>query len=105
MLNSLEFDSYMLFEEDLKPGVDLRLLSVDFALILPVNRHIKLLITSYDVIHSFAVPKLGIKTDAVPGRINQTFIKINGTGTMYGQCSELCGILHAFMPIEVKSVS
>jgi hypothetical protein len=82
----------------------IRLMSVDMPLYLPARCIIKLLITSYDVIHSFAIPKFGLKTDAVPGRLNQTFIHVDFLGSVYGQCSELCGIHHAFMPIEIRAV-
>jgi len=97
-----EFDSYMIPEEMLQPG-DLRLLEVDNALHLPVGMPIRLLITSTDVIHSWAVPSLGVKVDAVPGRLNEVYIFIFRKGEFYGQCSELCGVNHGFMPIKVIS--
>lgn len=97
-----EFDSYMIPEEMLQPG-DLRLLEVDNALHLPVGMPIRLLITSTDVIHSWAVPSLGVKVDAVPGRLNEIYIFIFRKGEFYGQCSELCGVNHGFMPIKVVS--
>jgi len=100
--NIEEFDSYMLPIDELKVN-SLRLLEVDNSLLLPVDFPIKFLITSDDVIHSWAVPSLGIKVDAVPGRLNQIFTIINRIGTFYGQCSELCGIQHGFMPIKVES--
>jgi heme/copper-type cytochrome/quinol oxidase subunit 2 len=87
--------------QDLNIG-DLRNLDVDEHLILPSNTYIRFLITSTDVIHSWAVPALGIKMDAVPGRINQIGLEIYRKGTYYGQCSEICGTNHAFMPIVVK---
>ena len=96
----LKFDSYMVHEAELNPG-DLRLLKTDMPLFLPRNTHIRLLITSSDVLHSWAVPSFGVKVDAVPGRLNQTSIYVKNNGTFYGQCSELCGVNHAFMPIEV----
>jgi cytochrome c oxidase subunit 2 len=99
----LEWDSYMINESDLAKG-ELRLLTVDHPLFLPVETNIRLLITSKDVIHSFAVPSLGLKVDAVPGRLNQLSCYINRTGIFYGQCSELCGVNHAFMPIEIVSI-
>lgn len=95
-----EFDSYMIPEEMLQPG-DLRLLEVDNALHLPVGVPIRLLITSSDVIHSWAVPSLGVKVDAVPGRLNEVYLYIIRKGEFYGQCSELCGVNHGFMPIKV----
>nr|AOC61495.1 cytochrome c oxidase subunit 2 [Rhexinema sarcinoideum] len=98
------FDSYLLQDDDLEEG-QLRLLEVDNRLVLPVNSHIRLLTSSADVIHSFAVPSLGVKLDAIPGRLNQTSLLIKREGCFYGQCSELCGASHALMPICVESVS
>ena len=98
------FDSYMIEEKDLKPGQP-RLLSVDNEIFVPVNKVVKVLITANDVLHAWALPSFGVKRDAVPGRINETWFKADRTGTFYGQCSELCGIKHAFMPITVKVVS
>jgi len=100
----IEFDSNMIQDKDLKPG-QIRLLEVDNRVIIPQGSVIKFLITASDVIHSFAVPALGIKTDAVPGRINQTWTKIDKKGVYYGQCSELCGVNHGFMPIAIEVVS
>jgi len=100
---TLKFNSYMVPEADLPFG-GLRLLEVDNRLVLPVGLHIRLLVTSTDVIHSWAVPSLGIKIDAIPGRLNQTGIFINRSGIFYGQCSELCGVNHAFMPIVIEAV-
>ena len=99
----LKYDSYMVSSDDLTLG-SFRLLEVDNRLVLPVNRHIRLLITSADVLHSWAVPSLGIKTDACPGRLNQASLFIKRIGTFYGQCSEICGVNHGFMPITVRSV-
>jgi heme/copper-type cytochrome/quinol oxidase subunit 1/heme/copper-type cytochrome/quinol oxidase subunit 2 len=96
----MRFDSYMVHEDDLNIG-DLRLLKTDAPLFLPKNTHIRILITSSDVLHSRAVPAFGVKVDAVPGRLNQTSLYIKNTGTFYGQRSELRGVNHAFMPIEV----
>lgn len=96
----VNFDSYMLPEEELSIG-DLRLLEVDNFLLLPTKVHIRLLITSSDVIHAWAVPSLGVKVDAVPGRLNQASLFIKRPGFFYGQCSELCGVNHGFMPICV----
>jgi cytochrome c oxidase subunit 2 len=101
---NIEFDSYMIEDKDLKPG-QLRLLDVDNRVIVPVNTTIKVLVTSADVLHSFAVPAFGIKKDAVPGRINETWINIKKEGVYYGQCSELCGSKHGFMPIAIEAVS
>lgn len=100
----INYDSYMIEDKDLKPG-DLRLLSVDNPIIVPVDTTVRILVTSQDVLHSFAVPALGIKKDAVPGRINETWLRIAKVGDYYGQCSELCGVKHGFMPIHVKVVS
>lgn len=99
-----KFNSYMVHEDDLYQG-DLRLLKTDMPLFLPRGTHIRLLITSSDVLHSWAVPSFGVKVDAVPGRLNQTFLFLKNSGTFYGQRSELCGVNHAFMPIEVYVVS
>lgn len=96
----VNFDSYMLPEDELSIG-DLRLLEVDNYLLLPTKVHIRLLITSSDVIHAWAVPSLGVKVDAVPGRLNQASLFISRPGFFYGQCSELCGVNHGFMPICV----
>jgi len=98
---NLAYDSYLIHENDLTLG-EPRLLTVDHGLFLPVQTNIRLLITSKVVIHSFAVPSLGLKVDAVPGRLNQLSTFINRTGTFYGQCSELCGVNHGFMPIEIN---
>ena len=101
---TIKFDSYMIHEAELNLG-DLRLLKTDMPLFLPKNTHIRLLITSSDVLHSWSVPSFGVKVDAVPGRLNQASLYIKNTGTFYGQCSELCGVNHAFMPIEVYVVN
>ena len=98
------FDSYMIEDKDLKANQP-RLLSVDNEVVVPVNKNIKVLITANDVLHAWALPSFGVKRDAVPGRINETWFKADRTGTFYGQCSELCGIKHAFMPITVKVVT
>ena len=94
----------MLQEDDLKLG-QFRLLEVDNRVIVPTYTHIRILITASDVLHSWAIPSLGIKLDACPGRLNQTSMFIKRTGVFYGQCSEICGINHAFMPIVIESVS
>jgi cytochrome c oxidase subunit 2 len=98
------FDSYMVETKDLKAGQP-RLLAVDNVVVVPVNKVVKVLITANDVLHAWALPSFGVKRDAVPGRINETWFKAERVGTFYGQCSELCGIKHAFMPIEVRVVS
>ncbi len=98
------FDSYMIEEKDLRVDQP-RLLSVDNEVVVPVNKVVKVLITANDVLHAWALPAFGVKRDAVPGRINETWFKAEKEGTYYGQCSELCGIKHAFMPITVKVVS
>jgi len=98
------FDSYMVDEKDLKENQP-RLLTVDNEIFVPVNKVIKVMITANDVLHAWALPSFGVKRDAIPGRINETWFKADRTGTFYGQCSELCGIKHAFMPITVNVVS
>ena len=100
----IEFDSYMIPESDLELG-QFRLLDVDNKVIIPTDTHVRLIVTGADVIHSFAVPSLGVKIDCVPGRLNQTSILAERTGTFYGQCSEICGVYHGFMPIAVEAVS
>jgi cytochrome c oxidase subunit 2 len=99
-----EFDSLMVQPKDLKPGQP-RLLTADNAMVVPVNKVVHVITTGADVIHSFSVPAFGVKIDAIPGRINETWFKAEREGTYYGQCSQLCGRDHAFMPIEVKVVS
>jgi cytochrome c oxidase subunit 2 len=101
---AIEFDSYLIPESELEPG-QLRLLEVDNRVVLPVDTHIRLIITARDVIHSFGVPSLGITLDAIPGRLNQTSVILNREGVFYGQCRELCGVLHNSMPIVIESVS
>ena len=102
--DSLKLDSYMVLEDDLQKG-QLRLLEVDERILLPENVSVRVLVTSRDVIHSWAVPSLGVKMDACPGRLNQVGMYIRRKGVYFGQCSELCGINHAFMPIVVEAVS
>lgn len=101
--DTLNFDSYMLPDESLIKGV-FRLLEVDNRVLLPINTHIRLLITAADVLHSWAVPSFGIKVDACPGRLTQASLFIKRAGVYYGQCSEICGVNHAFMPIVVRGV-
>jgi len=99
----IEFDSYLVPESDLEEG-SLRMLEVDNRVVLPELTHVRFIVTAADVIHSFACPALGIKCDAYPGRLNQVSVLINREGTFYGQCSEICGILHSSMPIVIDSV-
>lgn len=101
---SIQFDSYMIPANELEPG-QFRLLEVDEKVLVPVNTHVRVIITAADVIHSWAVPSLGIKLDAIPGRLNQTGFLANREGIFYGQCSEICGANHSFMPIVVEAVS
>nr|WBP69857.1 cytochrome oxidase subunit II [Costaria costata] len=110
----INFDSYLITDDDLvipevsgtgKAGKVFRLLEVDNRLVVPTNTHIRVLVTSADVLHSWAVPSLGVKVDACPGRLNQVFLFIKREGVFYGQCSELCGVNHGFMPIVVQAVN
>ena len=98
------FDSIIIENDSIKPG-QRRLLEVDNRVVLPVNTNVRLLMTSEDVIHNWAVPAFGVKMDTVPGRINESWIRITKEGTYFGQCSELCGVNHGFMPIAVDAVS
>ena len=98
------FESYIVDEKDLKDNQP-RLLTVDNEVVVPVNKVVKVLITANDVLHAWALPSFGVKRDAVPGRINETWFKAEKVGTYHGQCSELCGIQHAFMPITVRVVT
>ena len=100
----IAFESVMIEDKDLKAGQP-RLLATDTKVVVPVNKVVKVLITSADVNHAWAVPAFGVKRDAIKGRINETWFKAEKEGIYYGQCSELCGIKHAFMPIEVHVVS
>lgn len=101
--DSIVFDSYMIPESDLEEG-QLRLLEVDNRMVIPANTHVRVITTSTDVIHSWAVPSFGIKIDAIPGRLNQVSLFVERPGVYYGQCSEICGVNHAFMPIVVEVV-
>nr|WDD44890.1 cytochrome oxidase subunit 2 [Palawanosorex muscorum] len=101
--DELNFDSYMIPTSELKPG-ELRLLEVDNRAVLPMELTIRVLVTSEDVLHSWAVPSLGLKTDAIPGRLNQTTLLATRPGLFYGQCSEICGSNHSFMPIVLELV-
>nr|AQP29758.1 cytochrome c oxidase subunit 2 [Aderitotermes sp. BDIT109] len=100
----LEFDSYMVQQEDLQTNM-FRLLDTDNRVVLPMNSPIRMIVTAADVLHSWTVPSLGVKTDATPGRLNQVSFSINRPGILYGQCSEICGANHSFMPIAIESVS
>jgi cytochrome c oxidase subunit 2 len=100
----VEFESLMLEDDELAPGQP-RLLSTDTDVVVPINATVRMIITAEDVIHSWAIPSFGVKMDAVPGRLNETWFRATELGTYYGQCSELCGIRHAFMPITVKVVT
>ncbi len=98
------FDAFMIADEDLQPGQK-RLLETDNYVVLPINTKIRLLVTASDVLHAFALPAMGVKLDGVPGRINETWMEITREGTFYGQCAEICGAGHSYMPIAVKAVS
>ena len=100
----IEFDSIMLEDDELKPGQP-RLLAVDNNVVVPVNKVVRIQVTASDVIHAIGLPAFGLKIDAIPGRLNETWFKATKTGTFYGQCSELCGLRHAFMPLAIKVVS
>lgn len=100
----VNFMSNLVQEKDLKPGQQ-ELLSTDNPVVLPVDTNIRLIMTGADVIHSWAMPSMGVKLDAVPGRHNETWVRIDREGTFYGQCSEICGQGHGFMPIEIHAVS
>nr|YP_009092091.1 cytochrome c oxidase subunit II [Aporia potanini intercostata]AGG35775.1 cytochrome c oxidase subunit II [Aporia potanini intercostata] len=100
--NNIEFDSYMINNSNNLNNF--RLLDVDNRIILPTNNQIRILITSTDVIHSWTIPSLGVKVDANPGRLNQTNFFINRPGIFFGQCSEICGANHSFMPIVIESI-
>ena len=102
----LSFDSYMIPDDEIDESKgQKRLLSTDNVVVLPIDTNIQILVTSADVIHSFTIPAMGFKKDAVPGRTNETWVRIDKPGTYYGQCSQICGINHAFMPIEIKAVT
>lgn len=98
------FSAYMIPDNELKPGQK-RLLETDNRVVLPVNTTVRVLVTAGDVIHSWAVPAFGVKKDGVPGRINETWVRIEREGVYYGQCSEICGTNHGYMPITVEAVS
>ena len=102
--HSFEFDSVMVATKDLKPN-QLRLLEVDHPMVVPVDTTVRLLFTADDVLHSWTVPAFGVKHDTVPGRLKEAWIRVSKEGTYYGQCSEICGSGHGYMPIKVKVVS
>jgi len=102
-IDGFKYESYMIPTEDLEIG-NLRLLEVDNRLLVPIRSHVQFTVTAADVLHSWAVPALGVKVDACPGRLNQTSVFIKRPGTFYGQCSEICGVNHGFMPIVVRGV-
>nr|YP_007625226.1 cytochrome c oxidase subunit II [Pseudolestes mirabilis]ACM63336.1 cytochrome c oxidase subunit II [Pseudolestes mirabilis] len=102
--NHIEFDAYMVPEDDMEAGM-MRLLEVDNRTVLPMHTQIRILVTAADVLHSWTVPTLGVKVDATPGRINQTSFFMNRPGLFYGQCSEICGANHSFMPITIEGVN
>jgi cytochrome c oxidase subunit 2 len=101
---NLEFDSYIIPEEELLPGQH-RLLEVDNRVILPIKTQIRIIVTAADVIHSWAIPRIGIKIDAIPGRLNQIGFSTPTPGIIYGQCSEICGANHTFIPIALEVIS
>nr|YP_009499395.1 cytochrome c oxidase subunit II [Ganisa cyanogrisea]AWT58426.1 cytochrome c oxidase subunit II [Ganisa cyanogrisea] len=101
---NVEFDSYMIPSNELTPN-NFRLLDVDNRIVLPMNNQIRIMVTATDVIHSWTIPSLGVKVDANPGRLNQTNFYLNRPGIFYGQCSEICGANHSFMPIVIESIS
>lgn len=102
--HGITFDAIMVRDADLKEGQP-RLLATDNEVVVPINTNIQLYVKSADVIHAFAMPAFGVKIDAVPGRLNETWFRVEKEGTYYGQCSELCGKDHAYMPIQIKAVS
>lgn len=102
--DGIAFDSFIKEAADLEPG-EPRLLAVDNRLVVPVNKTVRLQLTSTDVLHSFAMPAFGVKMDTVPGRLNETWFKAEREGIFYGQCSEICGVNHGFMPIAIEVVS
>ena len=102
--HNIEFDSYIISSDSLSPN-NFRLLDVDNRIILPINNQIRIIVTATDVIHSWTIPSLGVKIDANPGRLNQTNFFINRPGIFYGQCSEICGANHRFIPIVIERIS
>ncbi len=102
--SKISFDSQVIDDADLKPG-QLRLLDVDNRLVLPVDTNVRVLVASEDVIHAWVVPALGLQINAVPGRLNETWVNVTAPGTYYGQCTQLCGVNHGFMPIAIQAMS
>nr|CAM33288.1 cytochrome oxidase subunit II [Meligethes subaeneus]CAM33289.1 cytochrome oxidase subunit II [Meligethes subaeneus]CAM33290.1 cytochrome oxidase subunit II [Meligethes subaeneus]CAM33291.1 cytochrome oxidase subunit II [Meligethes subaeneus] len=102
--SNIEFDSYMIPMNEMKP-FNFRLLDVDNRIVIPFNSQIRMLVTSADVIHSWTIPSIGVKIDATPGRLNQISFSTNRSGLFFGQCSEICGANHSFMPIVLESIS
>jgi len=102
--HEITFEALLVPEDELRPG-QLRLLETDNRVVLPINTKVRLLFTADDVLHAWAVPAFGIKIDAVPGRTNEAWVEVTREGVYYGQCSELCGVNHGFMPIAVEAVS
>ena len=102
--DDISFESYMIPDDELQEG-DIRLLSVDNHLVLPAKKNIHVLVTAGDVLHSFAMPSLGVKKDAVPGRLNETWFNIDEPGIYRGQCSEICGTGHGYMPIVIEALN
>ncbi len=102
----ISFLSYPIPDEEIDEAAgQKRLLSTDNKVVLPIDTNIQILVTSADVIHAFTIPAFGFKKDAVPGRINETWVRIDKPGTYYGQCSQICGVNHAYMPIEIEAVT
>ncbi|ODQ76917.1 hypothetical protein BABINDRAFT_169583, partial [Babjeviella inositovora NRRL Y-12698] len=101
---TIEYESYIVPEDLLEDG-QLRMLDTDTSIVLPVDTHVRFIVTSADVLHDFSVPSLSMKIDACPGRLNQTSTLVEREGVYYGQCSELCGVAHSAMPIKVEVVS
>nr|AGR28003.1 cytochrome c oxidase subunit II [Mecinus peterharrisi]AGR28004.1 cytochrome c oxidase subunit II [Mecinus peterharrisi]AGR28005.1 cytochrome c oxidase subunit II [Mecinus peterharrisi]AGR28006.1 cytochrome c oxidase subunit II [Mecinus peterharrisi]AGR28007.1 cytochrome c oxidase subunit II [Mecinus peterharrisi] len=102
--SNLNFDSYMIPDNTYNES-NFRLLDVDSRMVIPYNSQIRIIVSSMDVIHSWTIPSLGVKIDATPGRLNQTNFNINRTSLFFGQCSEICGANHSFMPIVIESIS
>nr|CAM33313.1 cytochrome oxidase subunit II [Meligethes thalassophilus]CAM33314.1 cytochrome oxidase subunit II [Meligethes thalassophilus] len=102
--SNIEFDSYMIPMNEMK-SFNFRLLDVDNRIVIPFNSQIRMLVTSADVIHSWTIPSIGVKIDATPGRLNQISFSTNRSGLFFGQCSEICGANHSFMPIVLESIS
>jgi cytochrome c oxidase subunit II len=101
---NVDFTSYMIKDEELKPG-QLRLLDVDNQLVVPAGKNIRILTTSADVIHSFFIPSLGVQRYAIPGRTIETWVRVDKPGTYYGECNQICGTNHSFMPISIKAMT